>query len=48
MIVCTVRTNRFHIPGETGIAERLRKRSFDTGTVTLLQHLFAELTSLKD
>jgi hypothetical protein len=46
--VCTVRTNRFYIPGETSIAERLRKRSFDTGTFTLMTHLYSELTTILD
>jgi len=37
--VCTVKTNKFYIPGETSIAERLRKKAFDTGTFTLLCHM---------
>jgi hypothetical protein len=38
-IVCTVKTNRFYIPGETNMVERLRKESFDKG-------LFAALTTI--
>lgn len=39
-MLCTVRTNRFYIPGETNLAERLRKRSFDSGVFTVLTHLY--------
>ena len=37
--VCTVKTNRFYIPGETSISERLRKNSFDCGSFTLLHYI---------
>ena len=39
-LICTPRTNKFYIPGETNLAERLRKRAFDSGTFTLLTYLF--------
>ena len=42
-LICTPRTNKFYIPGETNLAERLRKRAFDSGTFTLLTLLFMEL-----
>lgn len=42
-MVCTVRTNRFYVPGETNIAERLRKKSLDTGLFTLLQHIYIKI-----
>lgn len=38
-MLCTVKTNRFYIPGETSISERLRKSAFDSGTYTLMHHL---------
>jgi hypothetical protein len=41
--VCTVRTNKFYIPGETNIAERLRKKALDTGTFILLRHVHSKL-----
>lgn len=37
--ISTVKTNRFYIPGETNLVERLRKESFDKG-------IFATLTCL--
>ena len=42
-LLCTVKTNRFYIPGETSISERLRKRSYDSGTFSLLLHVFMNL-----
>ena len=39
-LICTPRTNKFYIPGETNLAERLRKRAFDSGTFTLLTLIF--------
>ena len=39
-LVCTVKKNKFYIPGETNLAERLRKRAFDTGIFTLLTYLY--------
>jgi hypothetical protein len=42
-ILCTARTNRFYIPGETNLAERIRKRAFDSGTFTVVTHLFRSL-----
>jgi hypothetical protein len=41
--VCTVRANKFYIPGETNIAERLRKKALDTGTFILLRHVHSKL-----
>jgi len=43
--VCSVKTNRFYIPGETSLAESLRKKSFDTGIMALLTHLHNNLNS---
>jgi len=43
--MCTVKTNRFYIPGETSLAESLRKKSFDTGIMTLLTHIHANLNA---
>ena len=43
--VCTAKTNRFYIPGETSVAESLRKKSFDTGTMALLTHIQANLNA---
>jgi len=43
--VATVKTNRFYIPGETSVSERLRKSSFDCGTFTMLSFI---LKNLKD
>lgn len=42
-MVCSARKTQFYIPGETNLSERLRKRAFDSGTFTLLTHLFNEL-----
>ena len=39
-MVCSARKTQFYIPGETNLSERLRKRAFDSGTFTLLTHLF--------
>ena len=41
----TAKTNKFYIPGETNLVERLRRRAFDSGTFTLLTYLFKELKS---
>jgi len=46
-IVCTVKSNKFYIPGETNLAERLRKRAFDQGIFTLLTHIYMQLDSEK-
>lgn len=43
MLLCTSRTNRFYIPGETNLAERLRKRAFDSGAYTLVTHIYKAL-----
>ena len=42
--VCTVKTSRFYIPGETNIAERLRKRAFDSGLFSVLTQIYKELS----
>jgi hypothetical protein len=42
-ILCSAKTNRFYIPGETNLAERLRKRAFDSGTFTVVTHLYRSL-----
>ena len=42
-LICTPKTNKFYIPGETNLAERLRKRAFDSGTYSLLTYLYREL-----
>lgn len=42
-LLCTARTNRFYIPGETNLAERIRKRAFDSGTFTVVTSLFRQL-----
>ena len=44
-LLSTVKTNRYYIPGETSISERLRKRSYDSGTFSLLVHLHINLKS---
>ena len=41
--VSTVKTNRFYIPGETSVSERLRKSSFDCGTFTMLSYIIKNL-----
>jgi hypothetical protein len=41
--ICTVRTNRFYVPGESNISERLRKKSFDLGLFTLLQQIYIRI-----
>lgn len=40
---CTVKTNRFYIPGETSVSERLRKSSFDSGIFTMLHYIIMKL-----
>lgn len=39
-MICTVKTNRFYIPGETKLVERLRKDAFDKGIFAALTFLF--------
>jgi hypothetical protein len=43
--ICTVKTNRFYIPGETNIVERLRKESFDKGIFAALTHIYQILNN---
>ena len=45
--LCTVKTNRFYIPGETNMAERLRKKSFDKGIFATLSLIFEVLEKKK-
>ena len=47
-ITCTVKTNRFYIPGETSVAERLRKSSFDSGIFTMLHYIIMKLKEHQD
>lgn len=42
-MICTVKTNRFYIPGETNLVERLRKESFDKGIFAALTYVFNTL-----
>ena len=44
-IICTVKTNRFYIPGETKMVERLRKDAFDKGIFAILTYLYYNLPS---
>lgn len=46
-MLCTVRTNKFYIPGETNLSERLRKRAFETGVVSLVTYLYVVLNENK-
>jgi hypothetical protein len=39
-VICTVKTNRFYIPGETKLVERLRKDSFDKGIFACITYLY--------
>jgi hypothetical protein len=42
-LICTVKTNRFYIPGETKMVERLRKEAFDKGIFATLTYLYHHL-----
>ena len=44
-ILCTVKTNRFYIPGETKMVEKLRKDAFDKGIFAALTYLYHKLHS---
>jgi hypothetical protein len=44
-LISTVKTNRFYIPGETNMVERLRKESFDKGIFATLTYLFQTLNA---
>lgn len=39
-VICTVKTNRFYIPGETNMVERLRKESYDKGIFACLTQIY--------
>lgn len=45
---CTVKTNRYYIPGETSVSERLRKSSFDSGIFTMLNYIIMKLKDGSD
>ncbi len=42
-VLSTVKTNRFYIPGETNIVERLRKDAFDRGLFAALTWIYRKL-----
>lgn len=44
-IICTVKTNRFYIPGETKLVERLKKDAFDKGIFATLTFLYNKMAS---
>jgi hypothetical protein len=44
-LISTVKTNRFYIPGETKMVERLRKDAFDKGIYATLTYLFYNIPS---
>jgi hypothetical protein len=44
-MLSTVKTTRYYIPGETNIAERLRKYAFDVGIFSLLVNMHNELSN---
>lgn len=39
-LLSTVKTNRFYIPGETNIVDKLRKDSFDKGLFATLTYIY--------
>jgi hypothetical protein len=43
-IISTVKTNRFYIPGETKMVERLRKDAFDKGIYAILTYLYYNIS----
>jgi hypothetical protein len=42
-LLSTVKTNRFYIPGETNIVDKLRKDSFDKGLFASLTYIYRQL-----
>lgn len=44
-LIGCVKQNRFYIPGETSMAERLRKRSYDCGTYSMIHHVYNNLSA---
>lgn len=44
-LTACVKQNRFYIPGETSMAERLRKRSYDCGTYSMIHHVYNNLSA---
>jgi hypothetical protein len=47
-VICTVKTNRFYIPGETNIVERLRKEAFDKGIFATLTYIYKALSTKEE
>ena len=46
-MLCTVKTTRYFIPGETNTSERLRKYAFDSGIFTLLFFIHEKLRDVE-
>ena len=44
-VICTVKTNRFYIPGETKMVESLRKDAFDKGIFATLTFIYKSIHS---
>lgn len=44
-VICTVKTNRHYIPGETNLVERMRKEAFDKGIFATLTYIFNNITA---
>lgn len=42
-LLCTVKSNRFYIPGETKLVERLKKDAFDKGIFATLTFLYNKM-----
>mmetsp|Transcript_25682 Transcript_25682/g.24967 ORF Transcript_25682/g.24967 Transcript_25682/m.24967 type:complete len:90 (+) Transcript_25682:1023-1292(+) len=42
-VLSTVKTNKFYIPGETNMVEKLKKMAFDRGLVAVLTHIYRQL-----
>ena len=38
-VIASVKTNRFYIPGETNLVEKLRKKSMESGVFALLSYI---------
>lgn len=43
-ILCSAKTTKFHIPGETNISEILRKKAFDCGILSILTFINSHLS----
>ena len=46
-VICTVKTNRHYIPGETNLVERMRKEAFDKGIFATLTYIYKNITAAK-